>query len=159
MRALALVLGAVLTFSAGCAIFTRTEPLVQIEPSGAAETAQFSRLQRLSEVFYTRIINRRFNSVATYRDPALVEFFHSQQAYSDYYAEFAQALTDARVEASRPTEARIEAVALQGPGVALVRVHFSGQNSRPLRPWKSRLVREDRWEFSDGRWWILPGKL
>ena len=40
-----------------------------------------------------------------------------------------------------------------------VRVRLTGENGRPLRWWETSLVREDRWERMDGRWWIIPGKL
>ena len=45
------------------------------------------------------------------------------------------------------------------PVAARVSVLMVGQNGRPLRWWTTRLLRDDRWERRDGRWWIIPGKL
>ena len=42
---------------------------------------------------------------------------------------------------------------------AVVTVRFVGENGRPLRWWKTQMVRQDRWSLIEGRWWSLPGKL
>ena len=48
---------------------------------------------------------------------------------------------------------------VEAPDRVLVSVRFRGQNGRPLRFWTVDLVLVERWEQSDGRWWIIPGKL
>ncbi len=110
-------------------------------------------------MFYTRIINRRFNSIATYHDPALRELFGSPEAFADYFAALADALTEAHFEALRPTELSVEQLDAIEPDVALVTVRYRGQNSLDLRWWSVELVQTDRWERTNGRWWIIPGKL
>jgi hypothetical protein len=125
----------------------------------ALAAADASPPLRLALVFYERTTNRRFNSIATYHDPALREFFRTPEAFADYYADLAQALADAHFEANRPTGFEIEDLASEAPGRVRVRVRFIGENGLPLRWWEAALVREDRWEQSEGRWWIVPGKL
>ena len=48
---------------------------------------------------------------------------------------------------------------VEGPGSARVTTRIVGQNGLPLRFWKTRIDREDRWERVEGTWWIVPGKL
>ena len=129
------------------------------EPFPPPEWVAEGRLPRLAEVFYQRIANRRFNSIATFHDPALREFFASREAFADYYADLAQALDEVRFEANRPL--RIVPVEFEpnDSNMVLVHVQFIGDNARPLRWWSSRLLRTDQWEYRDGRWLILPGKL
>ena len=38
-------------------------------------------------------------------------------------------------------------------------VRFVGNNDLPLRWWSAALVRHDEWQWRDGRWWIVPGKV
>lgn len=121
------------------------------------ETAD--EVERLSRVFYTRIINRRFNSIATFHDPALRELLGSPEAFADYFAALTDALTVAHFEALRPTRLDLDQIDVLEPDVVLVTVRYQGRNSLPLRWWAVELVRTDRWERSDGRWWIIPGKL
>lgn len=128
-------------------------PCTEIDP---VEAASFE--WRIGD-FYERLANRRFNSIATFGDPALREFFQSLEAFSDYYADLSQDLADANFEANRPTAVTVEGVCFELPVAARVRVRFDGENGRPLRWWGTRLVRDDRWERRDGRWWIIPGKL
>lgn len=116
-------------------------------------------VEKLARVFYVRMINRRFNSIATYHDPALREFFQSPEAFADYFAAFADELTEAHFEALRPQKIWIEQLDVLQPEMILVSVRFRGQNSLPLRWWRVDLVRTDRWEHHDDRWWIIPGKL
>jgi len=118
-----------------------------------------SRIVSLVQVFYERIANRRFNSIATFQDPALREFFPSEEAFADYFANFVQALTDAHFERNRATKMRIEDICIEPAGDALVRIRFWGDNSQPLRWWRVQLVRVDRWQTADDAWWIVPGKL
>ena len=121
--------------------------------------ADFTILVPLSKIFYERVTARRFNSLATYEDPALREFFRSQESFSDYYAAMAEALVRANFEYNRPTAVRLEAMTRTGPNRVDIRVYFRGENAKPLRFWSTHLVRTDRWEFSGGRWWVVPGKI
>lgn len=116
-------------------------------------------VERLARVFYTRIINRRFNSIATFHDPALRELFVSPEAFADYFAALADALTVGNFEALRPTWLALEQIDVLEPDAVLVTVRYRGQNSLPLRWWSVELTQTDRWERSDDRWWIIPGKL
>jgi hypothetical protein len=128
------------------------------EVTGAREMSA-DDVERLARVFYTRIINRRFNSIATFHDPALRELFSAPEAFADYFAALADALTVAHFEALRPTAAKLEKIDVLEPDAVLVTIRFRGQNSLPLRWWSVELARTDRWERSEGRWWIIPGKL
>jgi len=121
--------------------------------------ADFTILVPLAKLFYERVEARRFDSLATFEDPALREFFRSEQAFADYYAAFAEALTQARFESNRPTAVRLESMARTGPATVRVRVRFRGENALPLRWWSTYASREDTWNFSQGRWWIVPGKV
>jgi len=121
--------------------------------------ADFTILVPLSKIFYERVTARRFNSLATYEDPALREFFRSQEAFSDYYAALAEALVRANFEYNRPTAVRLDSMVRTGPNRVEIRVYFRGENAKPLRFWSTGLVRTDRWEFAAGRWWVVPGKL
>jgi len=125
-------------------------------PGGAAD---FTVLLPLSSIFYERITARRFNSLATYEDPALREFFRSQAAFSDYYAALAEALDDAHFESLRPTAVRLERIERTAPNAVTVEVTLRGENGLPLRWWSTSVVRRDQWEFESGRWWVIPGKV
>jgi hypothetical protein len=107
--------------------------------------------------FYERLTGRRFNSLVTYRDPALREFFETQESFSDYFADLAQDLAEANFARNQPLATSVEEFVVDGPGRARVRVWMGGDNGLPLRFWSTRLVREDRWERRNGRWWIIPG--
>jgi len=120
-------------------------------------------LRLLAAQFYGRIEGRRFDSIATYQDPALREFFRNERQWADYYAELVQRLGDQAFEARRPEEVQVLDVAFEEdteePLEARVSVRFTGQNGRPLRWWRTRFAREERWTREEGRWWIVPGKL
>lgn len=107
--------------------------------------------------FYERLAGRRFNSLTTYRDPALREFFQTPENFSDYFADLAQDLADANFARNQPLATSIEEFVVDAPGRARVRVWLGGDNGLPLRFWSTKLIREDRWERRDGRWWIVPG--
>ena len=129
-------------------------------PRITGEIGQSSdEVERLARVFYTRIINRRFNSIATFHDPALRELLGSPEAFADYFAALADALTVAHFEALRPTRLALQQIDVLEPNAVIITVRYQGRNSLPLRWWSVELVRADRWERSDGRWWIIPGKL
>jgi hypothetical protein len=124
------------------------------------QTLAVERLEQLADDFYRRLTNRRFNSIATFQDPGLREFFHSAESFSDYYADLAQSLEFAYFEASRPIAVDVLGLIADGHGRVLVQVRFTGKNGLPLRWWNTRLLREDRWQLGgQGRWWIMPGKV
>lgn len=141
--------------------------LVLLLPLGCArppksqvpETPEMQDLRRLAEVFYARVSNRRFNSISTFHDPALREFFQSPEAFSDYYADLADALANANFEYNRPNAVSVEGMEPDGQGRVRIEVLFVGENGKPLRWWRTRVGRLDQWQLSDGRWWIVPGKL
>jgi hypothetical protein len=107
--------------------------------------------------FYERLTGRRFNSLATFRDPALREYFETPESFSDYFSDLSQDLAEANFERNQPLAASVEEFAVDAPGRARVRVRMGGENGLPLRFWSTRVVREDRWERRGGRWWIIPG--
>lgn len=122
-------------------------------------SADFRILVDLTAIFYDRITARRFNSKATYDDPALREFFRSEAAFADYYASLAEVLDTAHFESQRPTAVRLDSMKRGALNSVVVNVTIRGENGLPLRWWSTFVTREDRWEFSQGRWWIIPGKV
>ena len=78
-------------------------PLMPLEP----DTPEVKELESLILVFYSRVSNRRFNSISTFHDPALREFFKTPEAFADYYADLAQDLTVAHFDYNRPTSFQI----------------------------------------------------
>jgi hypothetical protein len=127
-----------------------------LNPGGPAD---FTVLLPLSAIFYERITARRFNSLATYEDPALREFFRSESSFSDYYAAFAEALDLAHFESLRPTHVRLDSIERIASNAVRIEVTFRGENGLPLRWWSTFVTRRDQWEFAQGRWWVVPGKL
>jgi hypothetical protein len=136
-------------------------PVVPVAPAPLVPGSDQSALslQERADSFYTRLSQRRFNTLATYNDPLLRSYFETQEGYSDYYARLAQDLTDAHFEKNRPLEAEVQEFAMETPTRARVRVRLVGKNSRPFRFWSTSIEREDVWEQSGGRWWVVPGKL
>lgn len=116
-------------------------------------------VELLSRIFYVRITDRRFNSLSTFYDPALRELFMSPEAFADYFAALADALTLAHFEALRPHAVEILRLEVHGENVVLVTHRYRGENSLPLRFSSVELERVDRWERTDGRWFVIPGKL
>jgi hypothetical protein len=112
-----------------------------------------------ASAFYARLAGRRFNTLATYQDKELRQYFLGEPAFADWYAEFADQLATFHFEKNRPLTLAVEEFQVDGPGRARVRVEIVGENALPLRFWETRLVREDRWERQDGQWWVIPGKL
>ncbi len=130
-------------------------------PSGSVGVAgeyAIDFLQR-SETFYETLIRRRFNTLETFKDPVLRDHFETPDSFFDYYADLAQALQAARFDRSRPTDVEVEEFLFENRFIAQVQVRFVGESSRPLNPGKAALIRLDRWERVNGRWWIVPGKL
>ena len=101
-------------------------------PPEVSDTPEMRDLRRLAQVFYTRISNRRFNSISTFHDPALREFFQSPEAFSDYYADLADALANANFEYNRPDAVSVEGMEPDGQDRVRMEVLFVGQNGKPL---------------------------
>jgi len=131
--------------------------------AGAARAAmqapEAEVLRRLAVVFYERLVNRRVDSIATFQDPALREFFQSPEAFADYYADLVEALTVNNFEAKRPTKIELIGLEREGMGQVRLRLRFTGENGLPLRFWRTSVVRQDQWRRVGGRWWIIPGKV
>lgn len=125
----------------------------------AVEKARFDMLVPLSKVFYERTTNRRVNSKATFDDPALREYFHDPAAFADYYANLVEALDRAYFLSHKPISVRLDRIERIAPKRVIVQVTFRGRNRKPLRYWRTDVTRSDEWEFSSGRWWIVPGKV
>jgi len=114
---------------------------------------------RRASTFYGRLAQRRFNVIATFRDQLLRDYFRTDRAFSDYYADFAQELDDAHFERNVPGQLEVLEFRFEGPGDARVRVRIEGANGLPLRMGSVAVEREDRWERVGGTWWIVPGRL
>jgi hypothetical protein len=112
-----------------------------------------------AQAFYARLVQRRFNTLETFKDPLLRASFHTENRFFDYYADLAQTFREAHFERAKPIEIEIEGFVFESPDAARVQVRFVGGDNRPLRPNKVSLVRLDRWERADDRWWMTPGKL
>ena len=127
---------------------------------GVADQQSLARLLQLADIFYQQLAHRRLNSIATFHDPALREFFRSEEAFADYYADLVQDLGDGHFEANRPQLIDLESLHVEDAGNrAVAVVNFEGENSLPLRFWSVNYSRRDIWERTDDRWWIVPGKL
>ncbi len=154
-----LVLAGVLSSTPGC---TRGVAGPRPDPSAGVARVEAEPVQEFyqrTREFYRLLEGRRFNSLVTFRDPALRGYFRSDASFSDYYADLAQALADAHFERNRPLRATLEEFQVEGAGQARVRVRLAGESGLPLRWWSTSLVREDVWQRLDGRWWIVPGRL
>jgi hypothetical protein len=111
-----------------------------------------------ASAFYGRLARRRFDSIETYQDEALRDFFRDESAYADYYADLTGALVEAHFEKNRPVELEVLELRVEGPGRARVLARIHGADGRPLRPGRVHLDRDDRWERSDGVWRIEPSR-
>ena len=126
----------------------------------AADQQSLVRLLQLAEIFYQQLAHRRLNSIATFHDPALREFFRSEEAFADYYADLVQDLGDEHFEANRPQLIDLKSFHVEDAvDRAVAVVNFQGDNSLPLRFWSVNYSRRDIWVRIDDRWWIVPGKL
>jgi hypothetical protein len=155
------VLALALAPAAGCGLFGGSAG-VEADPSRGVEIvdgAAVVAFQERASVFYGRLAHRRFNVIATFRDELLRDYFATDRAFSDYYADFAQDLESAHFERDVPTLLDVLEFRFAGPGEAVVQVRIAGDDGRPLRRGKVEIVREDRWERVAGTWWIVPGKL
>ncbi len=124
-----------------------------------AESASVVDFHARASSFYARLARRRFNTRATYRDERLREFFQSESAFADYYADLARSIDEADFRRNRPVRLDVLEFRFEAPGRARVEVRLVGEDARPLRWGERVLEREDRWERQRGRWWIVPGKL
>lgn len=113
----------------------------------------------LTRVFYERITSRRVNSRATFEDPSMRQFFPSVAAYSDYYAALVDAIDRANIENNRPTIVEFLSIEAESDGLVRLSLRFIGANDLPLRWWSASLSRDDEWQWRDGRWWVVPGKV
>jgi hypothetical protein len=111
-----------------------------------------------ASAFYERLAKRRFDSIQTYQDEGLRDYFRTDEAFADYYADLTAALVEAHFEKNRPVSLELVEFALEGPGRARVLARFVGEDGRPLRRGKVQFERNDRWERVDGAWWIVPGR-
>jgi hypothetical protein len=130
-------------------------PGAGVAPAPEAALAFYAR----ADGFYARLVKRRMNALETFNDAFLREHFKSKNAFFDYYADLAYQLSLAHFEKSRPGAVEIEELVFESETLAWVQVRFVGADDRPLRPDSTSLIRRDRWELSDGSWWIVPGKL
>lgn len=121
------------------------------------EDAAVSEFYGSATRFYEKLEGRRFNSVTTFRDRVLRDYFRDDLTFSNYYADLARVLTEVNLERNRPLRTKIEEFLVEGPGRARVRVRIGGNNGLPLRFWSVSVLREDEWERHDGRWWIVTG--
>jgi hypothetical protein len=124
------------------------------------ERLDLLKLRELSSIFYARTQDRRLNSIATFHDPAMREFFQTPEAFADYYADLVQQLTVSNFEAIRPTSVDVESFEIaEGADRVRISVRFRGETGRPARWWSTSTLRQDEWILSRDRWWIIPGKL
>ncbi|MBW2714909.1 MAG: hypothetical protein JRD03_02470 [Deltaproteobacteria bacterium] len=147
-----------LSFGSACASSSGHIPKPPSGSVGVAGGYAIDFLQR-TETFYQTLIRRRFNTLETFNDRVLRDHFQTPDDFFDYYADLAQSLQMARFDRSRPTNVEIEEFLFENRFIAQVQVRFVGDSSRPLNPGSSVLIRLDRWERVNGRWWIAPGKL
>lgn len=168
MRALWLGLGLVVALhTTGCGLYWGWLPWMDRPPTRADESHGVQlvgneavvEFHERANTFYARLAKRRFNTLATYRDERLREYFRTDAAFSDYYADLAQTLQDFHFEKNRPVRLAVRDFVFEGPGRAKVTVRIEGANGLPLRPGKTVYLRQDRWERLEERWWIIPGKL
>jgi hypothetical protein len=155
MKTLVLLLP-VLAF-VGCA----SDGPIPTPPGGSVPVSPEASLNFYAQAseFYEHLIRRRFNTLETFNDPALREQFRTENRFFDYYADLAQSFDYANFERSRPVSVDLQAYIFETPNVARVQVRFVGNDDRPLRPNRTALIRLDRWERFDGRWWMTPDKL
>jgi len=130
------------------------------EPEGSVEIVTGgpeAEFNAKAVAFYQRLEGRRFDSIASYRDPGLREYFENEQTFSEYFSALAQDLVEAHFEHNAPLTTDVQEFTVEGPGRAHVRVKIRGDNGLPMRFWSTSLTREDRWERREGRWLIIPG--
>jgi hypothetical protein len=136
-------------------------PHIPPPPDGAVDVSPETALafQARAESFYVRLIQRRFNALETFNDRFLRSHFRTENAFFDYYAELANAFSEARIQGSRPTRVVVVDFVFGSEDSVLVQVRYIGDDDRPLRPDESDLVRIDRWDRHGNDWWITPGAI
>lgn len=141
----------------GCA----SDGLIPDSPGGSVPVSPEASLNFYAQAseFYEHLIRRRFNTLETFNDPALRQQFRTENRFFDYYADLAEGFDTANFERSRPVSVELQAYIFETPNVARVQVRFVGNDDRPLRANRTALIRLDRWERFDGRWWMTPDKL
>src|SRR4030095_15139737 len=145
-----------LALSAACA----GAPTLDTSRGGVAVTPEVAlALRHRVDGFYLRLAHRRFDTLETYNDFIMRDHFASLDLFFDYYADLAEDLTAARFDRNRPTSVSVLEFLFEDAQTAQVLVWFEGDDGRPLRPGSVELVRTDRWEFTDGTWWLRPGKV
>ncbi len=151
------VLAAALVFAA-CSTYDGPVPE---PPGGSVPVSPAASLAFYMQAsgFYRGLVQRRFNTLETFNDPLLRDQFQTESRFFDYYADLADSLNQADFERSRPVQVDIQDFIFENPWLAHVQLRFVGEDDRPLRPNKTTLVRLDRWERVDGRWWLAPEKL
>jgi len=132
------------------------------EPAGgsiavSADTSLVFYVQ--ARTFYSRLVQRRFNTLETFNDPVLRQPFQTENDFFDYYADLADSLRGAHFERSRPIAVDVQGYVFESPDDVRVQVQFLGEDDRPLRPNKTSLLRLDRWQRRDGGWSINPDRL
>ena len=104
---------------AGCAFWRGSDARCRRTRASASRVVDgpaVVEFHRRASTFYGRLAQRRFNVIATFRDQVLRDYFRTDHAFSDYYADFAQDLDDAHFERNVPGRARRARVPLRGPG-------------------------------------------
>jgi hypothetical protein len=158
-----LLLGLAVSFALGCGLwpFGGDEAGPAPDPTHGLELVEDPALLEFharASAFYGRLARRRFDSIQTYQDEKLRDFFRSEEDFADYYADLTSALVEAHFEKNRPVALEVVEFALEGPGSARVSARFLGEDGRPLRRGEVSLERSDRWERVDGTWWLAPGR-
>ena len=162
MPRLALIV--LLALQPGCALWRggyAPEPAAPDLSQGVAvvESESLDKIFQRTSTFYKRLAGRRFNTLASYRDDGLRSFFRTDRAHADFFADFTGALRRANFERNRPLRLEVIEFRLEAPGRAIVSTRIIGENDLPLRWWRSELLREDRWERTEGTWWLAPGRI
>lgn len=132
------------------------DPPNRVSEVEVVESGEVQDFYARASEFYRRLEGRRFNSVASFRDAGLREYFEDEQSFTDYYADLADDLAVAHFQRSVPVGTAVDEFLVDGPGRARVKVKVIGRDGRPLRFWATAVEREDRWERRAGRWLLTP---
>ena len=150
----------VILLALACAMACASTPTLEAPRGSVAVAPEVAlALRHRVDGFYLRLAHRRFDTLETYNDFIMRDHFASLDLFFDYYADLAEDLALARFDRSRPTGIEVLEFLFEDAKTAQVLVRFMGDDGRPLRPGSVELVRTDRWEFSEGTWWLRPGKV
>ena len=124
------------------------------------ESADVTDFYARATEFYDRLEGRRFNSVASFRDAGLREYFESDQSFTDYYADLADDLATANFERSVPLDAEVRGVPRRRARSRPRQDRTIDGRGRPAAPVLVHLDSSGRIAGSGapGSWWIVPGK-